>query len=142
MENLKYLKRGQVDSAGHVNDITAADTITIGIVGNRISVMVKLNHYKDAESKLASKSPSIDRVRPEHLFEAELGSSLIDFHNMIMESLAKKHKVDIVNVEAELELKPSRQLMEERKIASAKKQKADDLARIEAGKKLPVNSKK
>lgn len=114
MEKIKYLVNGKEDSAGHINEIIGADSITLHTTGNRMFVSVKMNSYKNIESKLAGKSPSVDGVTSQQLFTAELDSSLVEFHNMVMESLAKKHKLDIIEIEAELKLKSPEELKAEK----------------------------
>lgn len=114
METLKYLKNGEEDSAGHINEISGIDSITIHCVKNRMAVSVQLNKYKDSASKLAGKSPSIDKVRPERLFFSDLETSLVDFHNMIVDSLAKKYKLEVVEIDAELQLKSPAELKTEK----------------------------
>ena len=121
MKKIKYLKDEKPDSAGHVNTIVALDSATLHHTGNILRLEVKLNRYKDAEAKLSGKSPSVDRVVPEHLFDSELKISPVELHNSIMEVIAKKHNLEIIEVEEELLLLSPTEQREEK----AKKEKAE-----------------
>ena len=123
MNKIKYLKDGAEDSAGHTNGIIAVNSATLHAEGNGLFVAVQLNKYKDAESKLAGKSQSIDRVRPERLYLSDLGISPVEFHNMIVETIAKKHSLEIVEFEGELQLKSPVELKAEK--LKAEKTKAE-----------------
>lgn len=125
METIKYIKTRKEDSAGHINGVIGVEKITLHCAGKRMFISVDMNSYKDAEAKLAGKSPSIDRVRPESLFSAQVDYPLVDFHNMIVESVAKKCNLSTIEVEGELQLKSPAEL---------KAEKAKEVKQIESKK--------
>lgn len=110
MEKLKFLKFGKEDSSGHVSEVTALDSVTLHLTGNTMFAAVQLNNYKNAEAKLAGKSSSIDRVRNQSLYQVELGVNLVELHNKIMESVAKKHNLEIVEIEGDIELRSPQEI--------------------------------
>ena len=140
MKKVKYLLDEKPDSAGHVNNIVALDSATLHHIGNVMRIEVKLNRYKDTEAKLSGKSPSIDRVQPEHLFDSELRISPLELHNSIIEVIAKKHNLEVIEVKEELLLlSPTEQREEKEKREKKEKGKSEKAEKGKSKDKKPAN---
>lgn len=130
MTKVKFLVEGKEDSAGHMNDIVAIDSVVIQCAKNYSFVSVQLNRYKDTAAKLGGKSSSVDRVKPQDLYASDLGMSALDFQNMLLDVLAKKFNRNTVEVEAELITKSPEELKHEKAIEDAKTAKSGSKNRV------------
>lgn len=140
MQRVKYIEDSLEDSSGHTNTLIAVDSATLHHVGKIMFISVQLNRYKDVDSRLAGKAPSIDRVKAEKMFEADLELSPVEFNNMLVEAVAKKHGLKVITKETELVLVDPA-ILRKKKLQEKVEAKAKADADIEKKSSEPVSIK-
>lgn len=108
---VKYIKDNYEDSAGHSNELLAIGGINIVRSAKQMLYNVELVRFKDHKALIDGKQPCPDRIHPESLFIEDIELTSLDVHNAIVEAIAKKGNLEVIEIDENIELRsPEKQI--------------------------------